>query len=92
MDILGHYNPSSNPVLLDIDKKKYEDWKRKGAMSTSAVEKLVEGKYEFIPYTRQNESEAKKETATAAPSVEPAAEAEQPAAKDEAANSSEATE
>ncbi len=67
LDILGHYNPSNNPVLLDIDKKKYEEWKGKGAMVTSAVEQLVEGKYEFTPYTRQNEGEAKEAAAVATP-------------------------
>ncbi|OGC47622.1 30S ribosomal protein S16 [candidate division WWE3 bacterium RIFCSPHIGHO2_01_FULL_42_13] len=68
LDILGHYNPSNNPVLLEIDKKKYEEWKGKGAMVTSAVEQLVEGKYEFTPYTRQNEGEAAT-AATPAPTV-----------------------
>lgn len=60
LDVLGHYNPSHNPVLLDIDTKKIDEWKGKGAMITDAVTKLVDGTYEFTPYTRQNEE--KKET------------------------------
>ena len=61
LDVLGHYNPSHNPVLLDIDTKKIDEWKGKGAMITDAVTKLVDGTYEFTPYTRQNEE--KKESA-----------------------------
>lgn len=65
LDILGHYNPSNNPVLFSIDKKKYEEWRSKGALTTSAVEALVDGKYEFKPYTRQNEvGETASETAS----------------------------
>lgn len=60
LEVLGHYNPSSNPQTFDIDKKKYEGWLSKGAKPTKAVEKLVEGKYEFVPYTRQNEEDKDK--------------------------------
>lgn len=62
LDVLGHFNPSHNPSLLEIDKVKLEDWMKKGALITASVEKLVKGEYKFEPYTRQNE---KKETATA---------------------------
>ncbi len=60
LDVLGHYNPSHTPPLLSIDKKKYKEWKGKGALSTDAVEKLIAGKYEFVPYTRQNEEKKEK--------------------------------
>jgi len=60
LDVLGHYNPSHNPPLLDIDKDKVKEWQGKGAMTTDAVTKLIEGKYEWVPYTRQNETEKKK--------------------------------
>ncbi|MBI2414483.1 30S ribosomal protein S16 [candidate division WWE3 bacterium] len=59
LDVLGHFNPSHNPSLLQIDKTKMEDWVKKGAMITDSVNKLVKGEYTFTPYTRQNE---KKET------------------------------
>ena len=55
LDIVGHYNPTHSPVLLEMDKKKIKEWQEKGAMTTDAVTKLLEGKYEFQPYTRQNE-------------------------------------
>jgi len=46
LDIIGHYNPSENPVKFEYDKEKYIDWKNKGALITDAVSKLVEGNYE----------------------------------------------
>jgi small subunit ribosomal protein S16 len=66
LDILGHYNPSMNPDSFSIDKDRYEEWINKGAQVTSAVKKLVEGKYEFEPYTRQNEKDGS-ETASPTP-------------------------
>lgn len=57
LDVLGHYNPSHNPVLLDIDTKKVDEWKGKGALITDAVTKLIDGTYEYEPYTRQNEAQ-----------------------------------
>lgn len=56
LEVLGHFNPSHKPVLLNIDNDKYQEWVEKGAQPTKAVEELVEGKYEFQPYTRQNEA------------------------------------
>jgi small subunit ribosomal protein S16 len=64
LDILGHYNPSHNPVLFEIDKKKYEEWKNKGALSTDAVEKLIAGTYEYVKYEPNKEEEAEEETPT----------------------------
>lgn len=50
LDLIGYFNPSTNPQEIKIDKEKYTDWKKKGALVTDAVEKLVEGKYEYVPY------------------------------------------
>lgn len=41
VDLLGHYNPSMNPVQLKIDKKKIEEWVAKGAQMSSAVKQLL---------------------------------------------------
>ena len=43
LEVLGHYNPSNNPVLLEIDTKKVDEWKGKGAMISDAVTKLIDG-------------------------------------------------
>ncbi|MFH1648775.1 MAG: 30S ribosomal protein S16 [Patescibacteria group bacterium] len=50
LDVIGHYNPSMNPESFNIDKEKYEEWKKKGALVTDAVEKLIKGEYKYVPY------------------------------------------
>ena len=41
IDILGHYNPLTDPATIQVDVAKYEDWKKKGAQPTDAVVSLV---------------------------------------------------
>ena len=41
IDILGHYNPLTDPATIQVDVAKYEDWKKKGAQPTNAVVSLV---------------------------------------------------
>ena len=41
IDILGHYNPLTDPATIKVDVAKYEDWKTKGAQPTKAVVSLV---------------------------------------------------
>ncbi len=50
LDVLGYFNPSESPDSYEIDKEKYLEWKSKGALSTEAVEKLMEGTYEYKVY------------------------------------------
>jgi small subunit ribosomal protein S16 len=60
LDVLGHFNPSHNPSLLQIDKENMDSWVKKGALITTAVDNLVKGNYNFEPYTRQNEKKESK--------------------------------
>jgi small subunit ribosomal protein S16 len=41
VDIIGHYDPLTDPSTIRVDLARYEDWKRKGAQPTKAVESLV---------------------------------------------------
>src|SRR5204863_3271300 len=41
IEILGHYNPRTEPATIQVDIAKYEEWKRKGAQPTDAVDRLV---------------------------------------------------
>src|SRR5436309_9098595 len=41
IEILGHYNPRTDPATIQVDVAKYEDWKSKGAQPTDAVARLV---------------------------------------------------
>ena len=50
IDVLGYYNPSSSKDTFGIDKDKLKEWKTKGAFVTEAVEKLSEGKYQYVKY------------------------------------------
>jgi small subunit ribosomal protein S16 len=40
IDTLGHYNPRSEPIELDIDAEKASRWLAKGAKPTETVERL----------------------------------------------------
>lgn len=50
LDILGFYNPSNNPVLFEYDKEKLNEWVKKGAQLTDAVQNLIDGKYTYTKY------------------------------------------
>jgi small subunit ribosomal protein S16 len=41
IEVLGHYNPLTDPATIQVDVAKYEDWKKKGAQPTDAVVSLV---------------------------------------------------
>ncbi|MFZ5425203.1 MAG: 30S ribosomal protein S16 [Patescibacteria group bacterium] len=78
LDVLGYYNPSMNPVEFELDQKKYSDWKSKGALSTKAIEKLVDGTYEFKKY-EPNKGEEEATQAEADDATETSSEDDVPA-------------
>lgn len=41
IEILGHYNPRTDPSTIQIDNDKAVAWLRKGAQPTETVEKLL---------------------------------------------------
>jgi len=41
VDILGHYNPRTQPITLVIDHDKTKHWLSKGASPSDTVEKLL---------------------------------------------------
>lgn len=41
VDMLGHYNPLSNPAEIVIDLEKYDSWIKKGAQPTETVAHLA---------------------------------------------------
>lgn len=40
IDLLGTYNPMSDPKEIKIDKVKYQDWLKNGAQPTNTVKGL----------------------------------------------------
>ena len=41
IEIVGRYNPQSDPSLIDIDEEKVRGWLAKGALPTESVAKLI---------------------------------------------------
>jgi len=40
IDLVGHYNPLTEPATIDVDSEKAAKWVRQGAQMTETVEKL----------------------------------------------------
>jgi len=41
IEVLGHYNPLTQPPTVKIDRAKVEAWIRKGAQPSNTVKKLL---------------------------------------------------
>jgi small subunit ribosomal protein S16 len=41
LDIVGRYNPQTDPSTIELDETKVKDWLGKGAQPTEAVAKLI---------------------------------------------------
>jgi small subunit ribosomal protein S16 len=44
IEIVGRYNPQSNPSLIEFDEEKVRTWLEKGAQPTQAVARLLKAK------------------------------------------------
>ena len=41
IEIVGRYNPQTDPSTIDLDQAKIEDWLAKGAQPTEPVARLI---------------------------------------------------
>ena len=41
IEILGNYDPSQQPAVVNVDEEKVMDWMRKGAQPTDTVKSLL---------------------------------------------------
>jgi small subunit ribosomal protein S16 len=41
IEIVGRYNPQTDPSTIDLDAEKVKDWLGKGAQPSNAVAKLI---------------------------------------------------
>ena len=41
IDIIGRYNPQTDPSTIELDEEKVKDWLGKGAQPSDAVAKLI---------------------------------------------------
>jgi len=44
IDIVGRYNPQTNPSLIELDEDKVRDWLGRGAKPSDAVGRLLKAK------------------------------------------------
>ena len=44
IEIVGRYNPQTDPSTIELDEQKVKDWLGKGAQLSGAVEKLLKAK------------------------------------------------
>jgi small subunit ribosomal protein S16 len=41
IEIIGRYNPQTDPSTIELDEAKVKDWRGKGAQPSDAVSKLI---------------------------------------------------
>ena len=44
IEIIGRYNPQTNPSTIDLDEQKVRDWLGKGAQPSETVARLLRAK------------------------------------------------
>jgi small subunit ribosomal protein S16 len=44
IEIVGRYNPQTDPSTIDLDEAKVKDWISKGAQPSESVQKLMKAK------------------------------------------------
>jgi small subunit ribosomal protein S16 len=44
IEIVGRYNPQTNPSTIDLDEEKIRDWISKGAQPSDSVRQLLKAK------------------------------------------------
>jgi len=44
IEIVGRYNPQTEPSTIELDEAKVKDWISKGAQPTDSVQKLMKAK------------------------------------------------
>lgn len=95
IDLLGTYNPLTEPKDIKINQEKLEEWKKKGAVLSDGVLRILGQAPGRPPRKPKKEPKAPKETSVAAPVEETAPEEDTESGiqnTEESAESVEATE
>jgi small subunit ribosomal protein S16 len=53
IEVVGRYNPRSQPKFIEIDSAKVQDWMKKGAQPTDVVARLLKGEYSDVSQTAE---------------------------------------
>ena len=70
IELVGRYNPISNPKTIDIDLEKVDAWIAKGAQPTNAVSHLIDIARSDAPAPEKKQKLSKKQAAKAAAAAE----------------------
>ena len=70
IELVGRYNPLTNPKTIDIDLEKVDMWIERGAQPTSAVAHLIDIARDGSPAPEKKQKLSKKAAAKAASSEE----------------------
>lgn len=70
IELVGRYNPLTNPKTIDIDLEKVDAWIAKGAQPTNAVSHLIDIVREGTPAPEKKQKLSKKQAAKAAAAKE----------------------
>ena len=81
IELVGRYNPLTNPKTIEIDLEKVDAWIAKGAQPTSAVSHLIDIARGDAPEPEAKVRKSKKQIAKDAAAAEAAAEAADEAAE-----------
>lgn len=76
IEMVGRYNPLTNPKTIEINLEKIDEWVGKGAQMTNAVSHLVDVARNGQPVVEKKTKMSKKAAAKAAAAAEAAADAE----------------
>ncbi len=66
IELVGRYNPVSNPKVIDLDLEKIDAWIAKGAQPTNAVAHLIDVARSDAPAPEKKQKLSKKAAAKAA--------------------------
>ncbi len=77
VEVVGHYQPTRNPKVIEIDTDKVTDWISKGAKPSSSVASLLKklGMKDMDQYLSAPTKKKKKKKATEEPEEAPQEEA-----------------
>lgn len=70
IELVGRYNPVSNPKVIDLDLEKIDAWIAKGAQPTNAVSHLIDIARSDAPAPEKKQKLSKKAAAKASGSEE----------------------
>ncbi len=76
IELVGRYNPLTNPKTIDINIEKVDEWVAKGAQPTNTVAHLIDIARGDKPAAEKKAKLSKKAAAKAAAAAEAAAEAD----------------